>query len=90
MALNIKDPEAERLAAEIAAITGESKTRAVRIALKERKDRLAVGVVRRDRAQDLLRFLEEEIWPQVPRTALGRRVNRREREAILGYGPEGV
>jgi antitoxin VapB len=90
MALNIKDPEAERLAAEIAAITGESKTRAVRIALKERKERLAVGVVRRDRAQDLLRFLEEEIWPQVPRTALGRRVSRREREAILGYGPEGV
>ena len=30
MALNIKDPETERLAAEVAAITGESKTRAVR------------------------------------------------------------
>ena len=90
MALNIKDPEAERLAAEIAAITGESKTRAVRIALKERKERLAVGVVRRDRVQELLRFLEEEIWPQMPRAALGKRVSRREREAILGYGPRGV
>jgi hypothetical protein len=29
MALNIKDKETEKLAAEMAAITGESKTRAV-------------------------------------------------------------
>ena len=37
MALSIKDPEAERLAAEVAAMTGESKTRAIRVALEERK-----------------------------------------------------
>ena len=30
MAMNIKVPEAERLAAEVAALTGESKTAAVR------------------------------------------------------------
>jgi hypothetical protein len=30
MALNIKDPETERLAAEVATLTGESKTAAVR------------------------------------------------------------
>jgi antitoxin VapB len=90
MALNIKDREAERLAAELAAMTGESKTRAVKIALRERKERLALRVVRRDRAQELLRFLKEEIWPQVPRKVLGTRVTRREREGILGYGPEGV
>src|SRR5262245_54815100 len=30
MALNIKDPETERLAGEIAALTGESKTGAIR------------------------------------------------------------
>ncbi|MDQ3629961.1 MAG: type II toxin-antitoxin system VapB family antitoxin, partial [Actinomycetota bacterium] len=29
MPLNIKDPEAERLAAEVAQLAGESKTRAV-------------------------------------------------------------
>ena len=90
MALNIKDPEVERLAAEVAAMTGENKTRAVKIALQERKERLAFRVVRRDRAQELLRFLENEIWPQVPRAVRGKRVSRREREAILGYGPEGV
>ncbi|HXJ83773.1 MAG TPA: type II toxin-antitoxin system VapB family antitoxin [Candidatus Methylomirabilis sp.] len=90
MALNIKDPETERLAAEVAAITGESKTRAVKIALQERRQRLAVRVVRRDRVEELRRFLAQEVWPQVPRKLLGKRITRRERETILGYGPEGV
>ena len=42
MALNIKDPETERLASEVASMTGESKTRAIRKALEERKERLAL------------------------------------------------
>ena len=90
MALNIKDKVTERLAAEVAGMAGESKTRAVRVALEERKARLRLRVTRRDPAGDLLRFLEGEIWPQIPRKVLGRRVSRRERERILGYGPEGV
>ncbi|GAA3212258.1 type II toxin-antitoxin system VapB family antitoxin [Nonomuraea helvata] len=40
MSLNIKNPEAERLAAEIGALTGESKTAAVISALRERRERL--------------------------------------------------
>ena len=71
-------------------MTGESKTRAIRTALQERKQRLATRVVRPDRGKALRRFLVEEVWPQVPPRALGRRVTRREREAILGYGSEGV
>jgi antitoxin VapB len=90
MALNIKDPETEKLAAEVAAITGESKTRAVKVALQERKQWLAVRVVRRDRTEELRRFLVQEVWPRVPRRVLGKRITRQEREAILGYGPEGV
>ena len=90
MALNIKDREAAKLAAEVAAMTGESKTRAVKVALQERKQRLALRIMRRDRSRTLRAFLEEEVWPQVPRKVLGRRVSRRERDAILGYGPEGV
>lgn len=90
MALNIKDREAERLAAEVAAMTGESKTRAIRVALEERRQRLAARVVRRDQGAALRRFLAEEVWPQVPARVLGRRVSRRERESILGYGREGV
>ena len=55
MALNIKDREAERLAAEVAALTGESKTRAIRVALQERKERLAFRTVKRDRGRALTR-----------------------------------
>lgn len=36
MALSIKDPEADRLAREVAALTGESLTEAVKAALAER------------------------------------------------------
>jgi antitoxin VapB len=90
MALNIKDPETERLAGEVARLTGESKTRAVKIALAERKARLALRVARRDRVAELRRFLAQEVWPTVPRRALGRPVSRREREAILGYRGTGV
>ena len=90
MALNIKDPEAERLAAEVAALAGESKTRAVRVALQERRDRLARGQARRDRSERVRRLLEVELWPQIPSGTLGTVLPRQEREEILGYGPEGV
>jgi len=90
MTLNIKDRETERLAAEVAAMAGESKTLAVKTALLERKQRLVVRVARRDRAQELRRFLVQEAWPQVSRGILGKRMTRNERGAILGYGAEGL
>jgi antitoxin VapB len=90
MALNIKDPETERLAAEVAAITGESKTAAIRRALQERKERLAFQVAPRERRQELIQFLETEVWPTIPRKVLGRRLTSREEEDILGYGPTGT
>lgn len=39
MSLNIKNPEADRLATQLAALTGESKTHAVVEALRERLER---------------------------------------------------
>jgi hypothetical protein len=48
------------------------------------------GDAQADRAEALLRLLETEIWPQVPDDVLGRRLSHGEREAILGYGPDGV
>jgi antitoxin VapB len=89
MALNIKDPETERLAGEVAALAGESKTRAVRTALRERKERLAARVADPHRVRDLRRFLADEVWPQVPADVLGRPLPKSEREAILGYGRQG-
>ncbi len=40
MSLNIKDEETHRLVRELAHLTGESQTRAVMIAVRERLDRL--------------------------------------------------
>jgi antitoxin VapB len=90
MALNIKDPETERLAAEVAALTGETKTRAVRIALEERRERLAADRGAEERIARLRALLENEIWPQIPESERGRPMSKAEREEILGYGPEGV
>lgn len=90
MALNIKDARTEALATELARLTGETKTGAVRVALEERRARLARRTVAEDRGLRLQRLLDEEIWPQLPSGVLGVPITREEREAILGYGPEGV
>jgi antitoxin VapB len=89
MALNIKDPETERLAAEVAALAGETKTSAVRVALRERLDRLRASASAQDPVERLHRFLVDEAWPQVPVELRGG-LTKHEREAILGYGSEGV
>jgi antitoxin VapB len=90
VALSIKDCETERLAAEVAALAGESTARAVKVALQERRARLVVRAEARDRHAELVRFLETQVWPQVPRTLLGRQTSKRERNRILGFGPRGV
>jgi prevent-host-death family protein len=43
-----------------------------------------------DRATRVRRFLEQEVWPLVPEVERGRRLSRKEEDAILGYGSEGV
>ncbi|HEX3962785.1 MAG TPA: type II toxin-antitoxin system VapB family antitoxin [Trebonia sp.] len=90
MALNIKNDEVERLAAEVARLTGESKTEAIRRALAERRQRLAYRISPGDRETQARRFLEREVWPRVPADQLGRRLSRSEEDEILGYGEEGV
>jgi antitoxin VapB len=88
--LNIKNARVERLVAEVARLAGESKTEAVRRALEERRERLTLRVVRADRGDRLREFLERQVWPRVPKRQLGRRLTRRQEDAILGYGPRGV
>jgi antitoxin VapB len=90
MALNIKNSEVERLAREVARLTGETKTEAIRRALVERRGRLRAGISQEGQAERLWRFLETEVWPRVPEEQLGRAPGRQEREEILGYGSEGV
>lgn len=90
MALNIKNPQVERLIAEVATLSGENKTEAVRRALEERRDRLERAPRSPSRATRLHRFLEHEVWPAIPQAVLGQRITKAEEERILGYGEYGV
>jgi len=90
MALNIKNERVERLVAEVADMTGETKVEAVRRALEERKARLVLYAPAGDPLARAMRIMEREIWPAIPAAQLGRRLSRQEEDAILGYGPEGV
>ena len=90
MALNLKNEEVERLAEEVARLAGESKTEAVRRALRERRDRLVFRDSSRRRGERFLGFLQEEVWPKAPADQLGLRLRREEEDEILGYGEEGV
>jgi len=90
MPLNIKNAEVERLAAQVAAMMGETKTEAIRRALQERKRRLSFKVTQKDTSSKLMRFLEKEVWPVIPKTLLGKRMSRKEEDQLLGYGREGV
>ena len=89
MGPNIQDQETERLANEVASLAGETKTGAVKIALKERKAKLTQATAK-GRGDRLRELLEHEIWPQVSPDALGQTLTKDQREEILGYGPDGV
>ena len=90
MALTIKNAEVERLAAEVARLTGESKTQAVKVALEERRRRLTSGIDPQARAAAALQWLETEVWPHVPPELRGHPHDTHADDDILGYGPDGV
>lgn len=90
MALNIKNDEVERLVEEVVAVTGETKTEAVRQALAERRARLRARVSAQGRRARIRAFLEREVWARVPEDQHGCAPSKEEREAILGYGEAGV
>ena len=89
MALNLKNAEVERLASEVARMTGESKTEAIRRALDERRRRLKGSATDRRRGR-VIQFLEKTVWPTLPEGELGRRLTQAEEDEILGIGPDGV
>ena len=69
---------------------GESKTGAIRTALRERRERLALQRTAGDRERALRALLAEEIWPLLPTSTVGQAPSTEEQDAILGYGPEGA
>jgi antitoxin VapB len=76
MALNIKNAAVEELAGEVARLTGESKTEAIRRSLAERRQRLALELPQRDRRAELTGFLEREVWSAIRARAMTRLQSR--------------
>jgi antitoxin VapB len=89
MGLNIKNVDVERLAAEVAQLTNETKTEAIRRALLERRTRLQATAGRPAGQRSLRTYLEKNVWPMIPAAELGRVLTREQEDQILGYGPEG-
>ena len=77
MALNIRNPETERLAETLAKLTGETKTQAVTKALRDRLER-----IRRRRSG---RRLADELDEIALRCASLPILDKRNAEEILGY-----
>lgn len=86
----MKNIEVERLAEEVARLTGETKTEAVRRALAERRQRLAYRQTNDRSANRIRAFLERDVWPEVPKSERGKRLTRSEEDDILGYSERGA
>jgi len=82
MALNIRNPETERLAAELARQTGETKTEAVTKALRDRLTR-----VRRERSKHRLVDELDEIARHCANLPV---LDRRTADEILDYDERGL
>lgn len=63
MGLNLKNEEAHKLAQELAALTGESMTVAVTVAVRERLDRVRAG--RRGSLADRLLAIGKDCAPRL-------------------------
>lgn len=82
MALNIRNAETEQLAEALARLTGETKTRAVTVALRDRLHRL-----RRDRSGRSLAQELEEIADHCSSLPV---LDSRDADEILGYDEIGL
>ena len=82
MALNIRNAETERLAERLAQLTGETKTRAVTVALQDRLDR----VIRERSGRSLAQELDEIALHCASLPIL----DPRSTEEILAYDEDGL
>jgi antitoxin VapB len=80
MALNIKDPETDQLARELAALTGQPITVAVRDAIRDR-----LGVVRARSS-----VAAADLADIIARGRARRLIDARPENEILGYGDDGL
>ncbi len=84
MALSLKDPETDRLAREVAKLTGESLTEAVRKSLAERLER------ERLRRGKPAKGLAEELNAIAKQCAALPDLDTRSADEIIGYDENGL
>jgi len=82
MALNIKDSETDRLARELAGLTGESITRALHRAIEMRLDR--------ERARRRVSPARSSLAELIQRGRARETLDARSAEEILGYDDAGL
>lgn len=82
MALSVKDPEADRLAREVANRTGETLTTAIIVALRERLSRM--------KSRPRRRPLRDQLREIGRRCASLPTLDDRPADEILGYDEHGV
>lgn len=82
MALNIRNPETERLAEAVVQLTGETKTEAVTKALSDRLERLRREFSRQSLAEEL-----DEIALHCSKLPV---LDPRPADEILGYDDQGL
>ncbi len=83
MALSIKDPEADRLAREVARVTGETLTQAVIGALKER-------LAKEERKRRRIESLVEDVMEIAAHYCSLPLLDARSDDEILGYDEDGL
>ena len=84
MALSIRDPETDRLARELAALTGETMTQAIKTAIEQRlkRERFGREAETEEKKRKVLAILER-IWAMPV-------LDDRPADEILGYDENGV
>ncbi len=83
MALSIKDPEADRLAREVARMTGETLTQAVIAALRER-------LAREERKRQRTESIVEDVMAIAAHCAALPLLDALSDDEILGYDEDGL
>ncbi len=87
MTIHITNPRVTRLAAQLAALTGESRTEAVRMALEERLARLSTAAAQKRRRAELARVLGCGVTPMVRAGNRSTSLTPEEVQELLAYGP---
>jgi antitoxin VapB len=95
MALSIENQETERLATEIAELTGVTEEEVVLRSLRERRERLGSTRPKGPKGpkprtlEEALHHMETEVWSLLPDRRPGRPpTTKAERAELLGYGPD--